>query len=88
MDFIIETLVEMVVEIIFDGTLELVTAKRIPMFIRVFVAGLLLAFYIGFGGILIYIGIKNNSMVVTVCAVVLMVVAWVVAVRKYKEIRG
>ncbi len=88
MDFIIETLVEMVVEIILDGTWELMTVKKIPMFIRVLVAGLLLALYIGFGGILIYIGIKNNSMVVTVCAVVLLVVAWVVAVRKYKEIRG
>lgn len=72
-------MVEIIVEIIFDGTLELVTAKKIPMFVRVLAAGLLLAFYIGFGGLLVYIGIKNNSIVVTGCAVVLLVAVWIMA---------
>ncbi len=83
-----DLIMEILLELIFEGTLEMVTSKKIPMFIRLLAAVLLLAFYIGFGGVLIYIGIKHKSIVVIICAVVLLLVVWIVTVKKYKEIRG
>lgn len=83
MDFIME----IVIGIIFEGALEVTTAKKVPMFIRVLVAVVLLTFYIGFGGIFVYIGIVNKSGVAAGCGVFLLVIVAVVVVRKYKEMK-
>ena len=81
-----DLIMEILLELIFEGTLEMVTSKKIPMFIRLLAAVLLLAFYIGFGGVLIYIGIKHKSIVVIICAVVLLLVVWIVIVYYYMEL--
>lgn len=82
-----EILIEIIFEIIFDGALELTTKKKVPMFFRVLAAVILLAFYIGLGGILIYVGIINKSGIVVAIAVLLLLVVAYVTVKKYKEIK-
>lgn len=82
-----EFIMEILIEIIFEGALESITEKKIPMFFRVMAAVFLLAVYIGLGGILLYIGIINKSGIVIGIAIGLLLLVAVVAVRKYKEIK-
>lgn len=83
MDFIIEILLE----IILDDALESVTEKKIPLPIRIFVALVLLVFYLGFGGCLLYIGIaKKNGMMTGIAIFWFLMIACVI-IRKCKELR-
>lgn len=82
-----EFIMEILIEIIFEGALELSTKKKIPMFFRVLAAVFLLAVYIGLGGILLYVGIINKSGFVIAVAIGLLVIVAVVVVRKYREMK-
>lgn len=83
MDFIME----MLISLIFEGALEITTAKKVPMFIRVLAAVGLLTVYIGLGGILIYLGIINRSGIVIGCGALLFVAVAIVTARKYREVK-
>lgn len=83
MDFILE----LVMTIIFEGAVEAVTEKRVPMLIRVLLAILLLSFYLGLVGMFIYLGIRDKSGICMGAAVLLFVLVTAVVVRKYREIR-
>lgn len=83
MDFILE----IIITIIFEGTLELTTSKRVPLLVRVIAAVLLLSFYIGLVGILFYIGLKHKSWVVIGCAVFVFALVAIVAIKKYHEMK-
>ncbi|MDE7298293.1 MAG: hypothetical protein K2N94_05630 [Lachnospiraceae bacterium] len=83
MDFIIE----FVLTIILEGTMEAVGEKRLPMYVRVIAALLLLVLYFGLGGLLMYEGIKNRSgLIIGIAVFVLVIFAWAV-VSKYREIK-
>lgn len=83
MDFIIEILLE----IILDGALESVTEKKIPLLIRIFAALVLLVFYLAFGGCLLYIGIAEKSGVITGIAIFLFFMIACVIIKKCKALR-
>ena len=83
MDFIIE----LVLTIIVEGSMEAVGERKLPMFVRVLAALLLFAVYFGLGGLLLYGGIKNeNGLIIGIAVFVLVIFAWAV-VSKYKEIK-
>lgn len=82
MDFILELLLE----IILEGALESVTEKKIPLLIRIFVALILLVFYLGFGGCLMYIGIVEKSGVITGIAVFWFLMTACLIIKKCKEL--
>lgn len=81
-----ELIMEILIEIIFEGALESVTEKKFPIFFRVMAAVLLLTVYIGLTGILLYIGINNKSRIVIGIAIALFLTVAIVVVKKYKEI--
>ena len=83
MDFIMELLLS----IIFEGALEITTAKKVPMVIRVLAAVGLLTVYIGLGGLFIYIGIINESRVAIGIGIFLLIIVAAVTVQKYKEMK-
>lgn len=83
MDFILEFLMTLILE----GSLEALIEKKIPIFVRVVMAILLLGFYLGFVGILFYIGIKDSSGIIIGIAVFVGLLTAGAAVKKYKEIK-
>lgn len=83
MDFIMEFLLE----IILDGALESITEKKIPLLIRIFAALILLVFYLGFGGCLLYIGISEKNGLITGIAIFWFLLITYVIIRKCKELR-
>lgn len=76
-----EFIMELLMEIIFEGAVESITERKIPVFFRVLIAVILLSFYLGLVGILMYIGIRDGSgIMIGVAGFILLAVA-VVAVR-------
>lgn len=82
-----DILMEIIIEIVFEGALGSITKKRIPIFFRVMVAAILLAFYIGLGGILIYAGILYKSGIIVAIAILLLFAVAYIAVKKYRQIK-
>lgn len=82
-----DSIMEILLTIIFEGALDSITEKNIPWFLRIMTAAVLLLFYVGFGSILIYIGIKNNNGIVIGTAIFLLIIVSVVAAKKYQEIK-
>ena len=83
----IEFIFDILFSVLFEGMLEAITAKKLPLIIRIAAAIFLLAFYLGFCGILLYIGIVHKSGIVSGCAVFLFLVVACVVIKKYKEIK-
>ena len=83
MDFIIE----LVLTIILEGTMEAVGEKRLPMYVRVIAALLLFVLYFGLGGLLMYEGIKNRNGLIIGIAVFVLVIFACAVVSKYREIK-
>lgn len=87
MDFIWDIILEFIMTIIFEGSMEAVTEKKIPMVIRVLLAVFLLVFYIGFVGIFFYIGVKHKNGIMKGIAVFLGVIIAALVIKTYKEIK-
>lgn len=83
MDFIMELLLE----IILDGALESITERKIPLLIRIFAALVLLVFYLGFGGCLLYIGISKKDGMFTGISIFLFLMITCLIIKKCKELR-
>lgn len=82
-----EFIMELLMEIIFEGAVESITEKKIPVFFRVLIAVILLSFYLGLVGLLMYIGIRDGiGIMIGLAGFILLAVA-VVAVRTYKRVR-
>lgn len=82
-----EILIELILSIILEGSMELTTERRVPMPIRILLAVLLLAFYIGFCGIVIYSGIKMKNAIIAGIGIFVLVIVAVTVIWKYKEMK-
>lgn len=91
MDFIIEFIGEIVIEVIVEGSLELGTSKKVPMPLRILAAILLLAFYFGIIAILLFVALaamKTNpplAWLFIVLAVLFAIGAAYAVVKKWRE---
>ena len=85
MDFIMELLVE----IILDGTIEVCNTKTksVPVFLRV-LAGLIVgAFYGGLFMVFLYLGIANRSLVVIGISILFLVTSVAFLIKSYRAVR-
>ena len=79
-----EFLMELVLEIILEGCVEAATEKRVPLPIRILLAVILAVFCIGVFGLLIYLGIKIDSILVKILIAGIMVLLIVGIIKKIK----
>lgn len=66
---IMEILLELFFDIIFEGSIAVGSEKKVPMPVRVFAGIIVLATFLGLGGLFIYMGyeaILENNMVFTI----------------------
>ena len=82
-----DVILEIVLTMILEGTMEFATEKKIPLFLRVLAAVLLLVLYAGVCGFLIYIGIVNKSRLTIGIALFLAVMVAAAIAWKYKEMK-
>ncbi|MBQ8184634.1 MAG: hypothetical protein IJ036_02480 [Lachnospiraceae bacterium] len=82
-----ELLIEIIFSVIFEGSLELITKKSVPMFIRVLLAFFLTAFSVAISALLFYLGIKNRSIIILIFAVLLSLLFIAAIIALYKKLK-
>lgn len=83
MDMILEFLFEIIIE----GSLELVTHKKVPLIIRIFAGILVLAVYGGLIGLCFFFGIQNSQPILIVIGIIILLFAFLAINKKVKERR-
>ena len=82
------TILEILLECVLVGTVEVLPSKKVPMVMRVLLAVVLLTLYIGLFALLLTIGIKsgNTMLIVVACIVLIIIAVWVFPkVKKIKK---
>lgn len=83
----LDDILEFLFELILDGMVEAAGDKQVPKPVQVVLAVILALFFIGLFGLLIWVGISNESVLMVVLSVALLVAA-VIGIRyKVKKLR-
>lgn len=70
------TFIEIVLEFILLGTIDIIPSKRVPIIVRVLLATILLTVYIGLVLLLFIAGVQSkNAMLISVAGIVFILVA-------------
>lgn len=80
-------IIEIILEFIFLGTIDAMSSKRIPLILRVLVATVLLALYLGLFALLLVVGINTGSATLIVIAFVVLLLIAVLVIPKIKQIK-
>ena len=80
-------IIEIILEFIFLGTIDAMSSKRVPMILRVLVATVLLAIYLGLFTLLLVVGINTRSAMLTVVAFVVLILIAVLVIPKIRQIK-
>ena len=87
-----EFLFELLLDIFFEGSAELMGEKKVPFGLRIAIAALLILFCVGLFGLLLYIAFSTGSLLlilfvsaVTVALVTMLVIA---VARQFKKSKG
>lgn len=83
----LDDILEFLLELILDGMVEAAGDKQVPKPVRVVLSVILAVLFLGFFGLLLWIGISNESVLMVVLSVALLVAA-VIGIRyKVKKLR-
>ena len=83
-----EFLAELLFELVLDSAMEGALSRRLPRWLRYICAGIVFLFFLGFPGVLLWIGISEHNAVVIVIALgiaVFFFTAMYMAYRRQKE---
>lgn len=83
MDFLIELLLE----IILEGSFEAVSEKRVPFPIRILLTIVLIVFFVGVFAFLFYLGVKHDVLFMTIIAAILFVLFILGMIKKIKDFK-
>ena len=83
----LDDILEFLVELILDGMVEAAGDKQVPKPIRIALSVILAVVFLGFFGLLLWIGISNESVLMVVLSVVLLVAAVIGIYCKVKKLR-
>lgn len=82
-----ETLLEIIYEIVFEGMIYLGTRRNVPLVLRILCAIIVVGIYIVIIGGMLYIGLKENNFVIMLLALALFIIIGLAAYRKYEELK-
>ena len=83
MDFVFELLFE----IILEGCIEITEVKKVPLIFRILCALVLVVFYGGLIGILLFVAISNHSVLMFLVTALVALIVLAAFVYKYKMIK-
>ena len=82
-----DDLLEILFEFVLDGMMEAAGDKQVPKAVRVVLSVILAVVFLGFFGLLIWVGIRNESVLMMILSVVLLTAAVIGICYKVKKIR-
>lgn len=80
-------IIEIILEIIFLGSIDAMSTKQVPVVLRVFAATVLLAIYFGLFALLLVVGINTGSTMFIVVAFVVLILSAVLVIPKIRQIK-
>ena len=83
-----EFLIELILDLLFEGALDASQSRRVPRPIRFFLIGLLTLFYVAFIGLLIFLGIviMRQTILFGTLLIIFAVVFTVICVLKFRKL--
>lgn len=78
----LDTLVEILLEIIIEGLLEAAESKKVPMPVRILLAAGVVLIFGAVVGILVWNGIARGSLLLIICGVLFLALIILLAVNK------
>ena len=82
-----EMIFEILLDLIIDGSLQAVQDKKIPLFLRIAAAAVLLTVYGGFVGLILYWGIHNKNVLLIILSIGLLIFFGFGFLKAYKNRR-
>ncbi|MBR3970102.1 MAG: hypothetical protein IKJ87_03390 [Ruminococcus sp.] len=89
-------LIEFIMSLILEGTLEAGTSRKVPLLLRIFLLLVFFSFYAAIIGVFIMLGVNSlkngrifgaSAMFVIAAIIALMVIVWFIRTCKSKHIR-
>lgn len=80
-----DMILELLFEIIIDGSLELVTHKKVPLIIRIFAGILVFAVYGGLIGLCFFFGIQNSQPILIVIGIIILLLTFLLLISQLKK---
>lgn len=84
----LDDIIELILELILDGMAEAAGSKKVPMPIRITLGAILALLVLALFGLLLYVGINSDSVVLIVLSVILIAAAIIGAVFKIKAFKS
>ena len=89
----LDDLIELALELIFEGTMESAHARRKPLYARLALAGILLVLFAGVTGLLVWAGITSQSWLLIALGAALLalgagLIVWLVRKRRERRDRS
>ena len=81
-----DILIEIILEIIFEGVIYATNRRNVPLVLRILFALLIIGFYLFLIGAMVYAAIKYNNMVLLCLALALFIIIGLAVYRKYLEL--
>lgn len=86
-DMIMDLILEVLFEIIIEGSLELVSHKKVPLISRIIAGIIVLAVYGGLIGLFFFFGIQNSQPILIVIGIIILLITIFAIKKKIKERR-
>lgn len=80
-------LLEIVLEIILEGAVQTASSSRVPLIVRVVLAALLAAAWLGLSGLLLYVGAQSGSIPLLFCGGLFLFCGGIMLASKIHRIR-
>ena len=80
-----EKILEIMMEIIFDGTINSAGIKRVPFLFRILTALLISLFFISFSVFILYVGISSQNNMLILTGILVFVSSAYLTITKIKE---
>ena len=85
MDYILELIAELIVELLLNGVAKTVSDKKIPSWIRIVGIIIIISFFVIAFGLSLYFGINDNSLLLLIIASSLLFFGVIIVWNVYKS---
>lgn len=82
-----DMILEIILEVILEGAVDASTDRKVPLPVRILLAAVLIALYLGFFGFFLYLGIREGEPVVIAVVVFVFLMCAAAVIWKYRQMK-
>ena len=85
MDFLLDTIIEMIFEVFLEGSIEATMSSKVPKFLRFILLSILIMIFSGLLYVAIAVAIEHKSLMAWICSALILVIGISAFRKKYRE---